>query len=98
MTYPQHETVTIVPLPSNNKMSNATQEHGWTAVPRSLDKLVASRRDPKASTPVRVDDIPLPDSPLAKEVLTYAKQNLPLQTFNHSMRVYYYGSSCSAHV
>ena len=40
-----------------------------------------------------VDSIQLPDSRIAKEVLGYAKAELNEQTFNHSMRVYYYGSS-----
>lgn len=72
-------------------MSKTTQEHGWSAVPRSMEKLVASRKDPKPSKPVDVKDIPLPDSPLVEAVMKYAKENLPSETFNHSMRVYYYG-------
>lgn len=72
-------------------MSKTVEEYGWTAVPRSLDKLVNSRKDPKPSKPMSVDDIPLPDSPLVKTVLKYAQENLPRQTFNHSMRVFFYG-------
>ena len=72
-------------------MSKIVEEHGWTAVPRSLDKLVASCKDPKSSKPVSVDDIPLPDSPLVQSITKYAKENLSKQTFNHSMRVFFYG-------
>ena len=73
-------------------MSDLVQEHGWTAVPRSLEKLVSDRKNKTAPKPVSLEDMPLPDTPLVQEVLQYAKENLPRETFNHSMRVYYYGS------
>jgi cyanamide hydratase len=72
-------------------MANATHEHGWTAVPRSLDVLVKGRKNPKASTPLTVNDILLPNSELVQQVMQYAKDHLPAETFNHSMRVFYYG-------
>lgn len=71
-------------------MSDSTEQHGWTAVPRSLEKLIGSRKDARP-TPLSVEDIPLPDSALVQEVTKYAKEHLPSETFNHSMRVYYYG-------
>ncbi|KAK4540564.1 hypothetical protein LTR36_009094 [Oleoguttula mirabilis] len=74
-------------------MSKTIQEHGWTAVPRSLEKLVASRKDKKPSAPVSVEDIAIPDSPLVQDIVKYAKENLSSETFNHSMRVYYYGQA-----
>ena len=58
-----------------------------------MDKLITSRKDPKPSNPMNVDGIPLPDSPLVQHVMKYAKENLPSETFNHSMRVYYYGQA-----
>lgn len=72
-------------------MSNPTHDHGWTAVPRSMEKLLASRKDPKPSSPVTVDEISLPGGPLVEQVWEYTKENLPAETFNHSMRVYYLG-------
>jgi len=72
-------------------MSKTVEEHGWTAVPRSRDKLLDSIGNPKSSKPMKIEDIPLPDSPLVQSVLKYAKENLTKQTFNHSMRVFYYG-------
>ena len=72
-------------------MSKTTEEHGWTAVPRSLEKLVANTNDARPAKPMKVDDIPLPDSLLVQQVMKYAKESLPSETFNHSMRVYYYG-------
>lgn len=72
-------------------MEDATLEHGWTTVPRSLEKLVNSRKSPRQSTPLTTDDIFLPDSELVQQVSKYAKDRLPAETFNHSMRVFYYG-------
>ncbi|KAK4902171.1 hypothetical protein LTR27_001073 [Elasticomyces elasticus] len=72
-------------------MANSVHEHGWTAVPRSLDTLVASRKDPKPSKPVNIEDITTPDSPLVQAVMKYAQARLPSEAFNHSMRVFYYG-------
>ena len=73
-------------------MSKTIEEHGWTAVPRSLEKLVAGRKDPKPSKAMKLAEIPLPHSPLVQSVMQYAQQHLPAETFNHSMRVYYYGT------
>jgi cyanamide hydratase len=72
-------------------MSDTIEQFGFTAVPRSLDKLIAAHSTKTASRPVAVQEIDLPDTPLAASIHAYAKQNLPRQTFNHSMRVYYYG-------
>ena len=78
-------------------MSKTVEEHGWTAVPRSMDKLVADAKSPKSSTPVSVDDIAIPNSPLVQSVMKYAKDNLNKQTFNHSMRVFCYGANRHPH-
>jgi len=72
-------------------MSDAIEQFGFTAVPRSLDKLIATQSTKSTSKTVAVDDIGFPDTPLAASIHAYAKENLPRQTYNHSMRVYYYG-------
>ena len=66
------------------------KKFGWTAVPHSQTVLLKdiSPWDPAEYT---VADIKIPDSEIAKKVLQYAKDRLPEQTFNHSIRVYYYG-------
>jgi cyanamide hydratase len=38
-----------------------------------------------------VKDIPVPQSPLAEVVRTYAQQHLPEKTFNHSNRIFFWG-------
>lgn len=65
--------------------------YGFAALPRSTSALLGSRVDPKEATELGVDDIPIPNSPLVTAVLEYAKKELPVETFNHSMRVFYYG-------
>ncbi len=39
-----------------------------------------------------VSEIGVPDAKLVEEVLAYAKRELNVEIFNHSMRVYYYGA------
>jgi len=74
-------------------MMEAIQGHGWTAVPRSLEKLVTSRKNPKPPAPMTLAEISIPESDLVQQVLNYAKENLPPETFNHSMRVFCYGQT-----
>ncbi|KAK4972563.1 hypothetical protein LTR66_011297 [Elasticomyces elasticus] len=69
------------------------EEHGWVAVPRSQAKLLAEREDPQESTAMKVEDISLPNSELVQAVTRYARENLPEETLNHSMRVFYYGQA-----
>ncbi|ELR02911.1 hypothetical protein, variant [Pseudogymnoascus destructans 20631-21] len=65
--------------------------YGFSALPRSTAALLASRVDSKQPTELSVVDIPLPDSPLVTKVIEYGRKELPVETFNHSMRVFYYG-------
>ncbi|KAF2201262.1 cyanamide hydratase [Delitschia confertaspora ATCC 74209] len=65
---------------------------GWTAVPRAQSKIL-SHVDKNAPAKFIVDDIKLPDSEVVKKTYEYAKEHLPEETFNHSMRVFYYGSA-----
>ena len=67
------------------------REYGLTALPRDLKVLLSGAKNNKDPTAVMVSDIRVPDTLLAREVLDYAKSELPERTFNHSMRVYYYG-------
>jgi cyanamide hydratase len=66
--------------------------HGWTAVPRSQSKIIAELEEPKPAD-IDVNEIRVPDSEVARKTYEYAKRELPEKTFNHSMRVYYYGKS-----
>ncbi|KAI9691779.1 MAG: hypothetical protein M1822_007851 [Bathelium mastoideum] len=74
-------------------MTNPIKDYGWEAVPRSFERLLASRPEIKKAEPVKVEDIKVPDTQLAKSVVDYARRELREETFNHSMRVFYYGQA-----
>ena len=67
------------------------EEYGWTAV--SCDP--KQRVNTKSSAPQLVKDVPFPSTAVAKATLEYAEAELPSPTFNHSMRVFYYGMTAS---
>ena len=71
-------------------MSDPIRQHGWTAVPRDASAVLSSRDKLRELTPRPVNAFE--KTPLADAVTAYAKQELSEQTFNHSMRVYYYGT------
>jgi len=71
--------------------------YGFTPVPRDPDVLfkdhpTASGDNPKQDL-FEFKEIPLPDSPLVQKVKTFVKDKLNEQTFNHSNRVYIYGTA-----
>lgn len=72
-------------------MNDPITTHGWTARPRDVSILLTGKKNIKSPEPVKVENISLPDTQLAKAVMEYAKQELREETFNHSMRVFYYG-------
>ncbi|TVY13003.1 Cyanamide hydratase, partial [Lachnellula arida] len=69
-------------------------------VPRSVPALLALSSTPSTvpALPIAVSLIPIPSSPLARKVQEYAERELPVETFNHSMRVYYYGQAILQHL
>lgn len=71
-------------------------EYGFTAVPASAKQILASNKPSSPlppPPPFPPSSIPLPDTALAKRVQAYAKAHLPEPTYNHSLRVYYYGQA-----
>ena len=79
-------------------MADVRKDYGWTAQDRDPALVLNGRQKFKASEPLLVQDIALPDTALAEAVREYAKRELPEQTFNHSMRVYYYGKETYFHL
>ncbi|KAI0038483.1 cyanamide hydratase [Auriscalpium vulgare] len=71
--------------------------YGFTAVPR--DPEVLFKDHPTASGPhpkqdaFTVVDFPFPDSHVVREVKAFVKKELDEQTYNHSHRVYIYGTA-----
>ncbi|KAL8919481.1 MAG: hypothetical protein Q9208_006766 [Pyrenodesmia sp. 3 TL-2023] len=74
-------------------MSDIINKYGWAAQPRDVSVLLEGKKNNKDPKPVDVSSVQLPDTALAKSVLEYARKELSTETFNHSMRVYYYGKA-----
>ena len=72
-------------------MVESIKGYGWTAVSRDPSIFLASRDNSKEPATQSIQDIHQPQTALANAVTAYAKRELSEQTFNHSMRVYYYG-------
>jgi len=65
-------------------------KYGWAAVPRAQKQLL-STADLSKTTPLDASEVSIPASALARQVYDYAKAELSEETFNHSMRIFYYG-------
>lgn len=72
-------------------MPNPIEEYGFAALPRDPSLILKGKKYNTEPRPISIEDVKIPDTPLAKEVQDYAKRELREETYNHSMRVYYYG-------
>jgi cyanamide hydratase len=94
--------ISLLPIPTMAQSTpadhtNSTiEKFGWTSVPHAQSALLKNI-SPWNPANYTVADIRLPDSELANQTLQYAKDHLPSQVFNHSMRVYYYGHAIAHH-
>lgn len=80
------------PIFVTDMTSNEVLLNGWTALPVDAGQLFNGNTYKNAPTPLQICDIKFPsDDPIVVKVQAYAKQKLPAETYNHSMRVYYYG-------
>ncbi|KAI1484542.1 hypothetical protein F5X96DRAFT_663810 [Biscogniauxia mediterranea] len=68
-------------------------KHGWTAVP--CDAAAILKGKPYIHKPMayKFTDISFPNDPIVAKIQAYAKEHLIEQTYNHSMRVFYWGYS-----
>lgn len=69
----------------------SVEKYGWTAVPRKVELLLQLSEASGPAKPILVSSMKLPNSTLVQVVKEYAQKELAIETFNHSMRVYYYG-------
>lgn len=68
--------------------------HGWTSVVRDPTLLLSGKPYIHKPEPLLVEDIAFPtDDALVAQVQDYAKDRLSPQTYSHSMRVYYFGTT-----
>jgi hypothetical protein len=63
---------------------------GWAVVARSFEKSLVDVDKNKLAR-LSVKDVKLPDSAVSKKTHACTRQQLPERTFNHSMRVAYFG-------
>ncbi|KAK2053211.1 cyanamide hydratase family HD domain-containing protein [Colletotrichum caudatum] len=71
---------------------NEVALNGWTAVPVDAGKIFGDRPFLNEPAPMSIRDIGFPsDDPVVAQTLRYAEECLHTETFNHSMRVFYYG-------
>ena len=68
-------------------------EYGFDPVPRSQEKLLKGHN--KESPYISPDEIQMPDTKVVKVVEEYVRKELSRETYNHSVRVYYYGGESS---
>ncbi|KAF8589204.1 cyanamide hydratase [Ramaria rubella] len=78
-------------------MSNNIDKYGFTPVPRDPEILLrghptASGFNPKQAS-YKLSDLLFPDSALVRKSKEFVKKELNAQTFNHSHRVYIYGTA-----
>ncbi|KAL6703664.1 hypothetical protein ACN47E_009438 [Coniothyrium glycines] len=68
------------------------EEYGWLAVPRDRSNVPSTET---AKTRCVIIDLGTiwPDTDLVRKARDHAKQKLPLETYNHSIRVFCYGQT-----
>ncbi|KAL2847132.1 hypothetical protein BJX68DRAFT_276962 [Aspergillus pseudodeflectus] len=66
--------------------------NGWTAVPVDAGAIFVNRPFINEPKPISIEEIKFPaEDPVVDKTVQYAQTVLDPQTFNHSMRVYYFG-------
>ncbi|KAM0206396.1 hypothetical protein ACHAQD_001568 [Fusarium lateritium] len=73
--------------------STEVKANGWTAVPVSAKKIVDSVEKLEEVPTYKTEDIPFPsDDKLVAEAQGFVKARLSPEAYNHSMRVFYWGT------
>jgi cyanamide hydratase len=66
--------------------------NGWTSTPADAGAIFGDQPFINKPEPLSLDDVKFPfEDPIVAKTLTYARGILHPETFNHSMRVYFYG-------
>ncbi|KAH7156704.1 hypothetical protein EDB81DRAFT_398414 [Dactylonectria macrodidyma] len=74
--------------------SNQESANGWTAVPVDASAIFKGRAYIHPPEALTVDDVKFPSyNPTVASIQEHAKTELPKQTYNHSMRVYYFATA-----
>jgi cyanamide hydratase len=69
-----------------------TASNGWTTTPANAGTIFGDRLSAAEPLPLLISELEFPSKdPVVAKTVEYAKGILHPETFNHSMRVYYYG-------
>ncbi len=83
-----------MPSADMSSANNDVAVHGWTSVPRDARVVLSGGDYLHEPTSLLVQNIPFPsDDKLVVKIQKYAEQRLAPETYNHSMRTYYFGES-----
>lgn len=75
-----------------SSVEDSLASHGWTAVSRNPNVLLAGKAYINEPSPLLVKDIDFPsDDGLVAKIQNYARGKLSLPTYHHSMRVFFFG-------
>lgn len=68
-------------------------QHDWTSVPRDAKAIFGEKPFIHEPATISADEIAFPkDDPLVIKVQEHVRPQLSAPTYNHSMRVYYFGT------
>lgn len=65
-------------------------EYGWADVPRNRSNIPSDQDAKTANVEVDFEKI-WPRTKVVESAMKYVKENLPQETYNHSLRVYCFG-------
>lgn len=72
-------------------MNSMAAKYGFNPLPRSQEKLLKGHK--KDSPYIPISEIAVPDTKIVHAVNEYVKKELSPETYNHCMRIYFYGIS-----
>ena len=70
-------------------------ENGFNALPRDPEVILKGHN--KESPYIPMSEIVVPDTKVVRAVDEFVKKELSQETYNHSVRVYYYGITSTEH-
>ncbi|PQK09162.1 hypothetical protein BB8028_0001g12330 [Beauveria bassiana] len=86
--------VPLLTIPESVTACDDIKLNGWTAVPINASQLFNGQTYNHVPSALKVRDMQFPaDDPVVQQVQHYVRERFPRETYNHSMRSYYYASA-----
>ncbi|PMB66309.1 Cyanamide hydratase [Beauveria bassiana] len=83
--------VPLLTIPESVTACDDIKLNGWTAVPINASQLFNGQTYNHVPSALKVRDMQFPaDNPVVQQVQHYVKERFPRETYNHSIRSYYY--------